>query len=117
MRRASAHRAPPAARLGEHVALTPGNVALAPALPGIYLLYRGHRLIYIGVAPRGATIRGRLREHLLGDGARGTGSATEFDYEVSREPFALYEHYLSVYIDATGGLLPDCNEPADAWRQ
>jgi hypothetical protein len=110
MRRASARKAAPAARLGEHVPLTPGNVAVAPALPGVYLLYRGHRLIYIGVAPRGATIRGRLREHLLGGGAGGTGSATEFDYEVSGEPFALYGHYLAVYIDTTGGLLPDCNE-------
>jgi hypothetical protein len=42
--------APPLARPGEHVPFDASNVAQAPASPGVYLLYRGHRLIYIGVA-------------------------------------------------------------------
>ena len=82
----------------------------APASPGVYLLYRGHRLIYIGLAAAGATIRERLRYHLRGAGGACTRSATEFDYEASAEPLALYHHYVAVYLDATGGQLPDCSE-------
>lgn len=84
-------------------------VEKASASPGVYLLYRGHRLIYIGLAAGGATIRERLRHHLPGGGTC-TRSATEFDYEASANPVALYRHYIAVYLDATGGMLPDCNE-------
>lgn len=99
----------PEARLGERVPFEARNVAAAPAAGGVYLLYRGHRLIYIGLAAAGATIRERLHQHLRGDDGPCTRSATEFDYESSAEPIALYRHYLAVYFDATGGLLPDCN--------
>ena len=34
----------------------------------------------------------------------------EFDYEISEDPVALYRHYVAVYLDTTGGLLPECNE-------
>ena len=37
-------------------------------------------------------------------------AATEFDYEISEEPVSLYHHYVAVYLDTTGGLLPECNE-------
>jgi hypothetical protein len=81
----------------------------APASPGVYLLYRGHRLIYIGLAAGGASIRERLRWHLRGAGGACTRSATEFDYEAAADAVPLYRHYLAVYLDATGGRLPDCN--------
>ena len=101
------------ARIGEHLPFDARNVARAPAAPGVYLLYRGHRLIYIGVAAGGATIRGRLREHLRGVRGLCTQSASEFDYEVSAVPMALYRHYLGVYLETTAGLLPDCNAADD----
>lgn len=101
---------PPHARLGEHVPFHARDVAAAPALPGVYLLYRGHRLVYIGIAAAGATIRDQLRHHLRGDGGPCTRSASEFDYEASAAPVPLYRHYLAVYFAATAGLLPDCNE-------
>jgi hypothetical protein len=110
MRRSALNRAPPAARVGEHVPFVSRTVAEAPASPGVYLLYRGHRLIYIGLAAAGATIQERLRHHLRGEGGPCTRCATEFDYETSGDPVALYHHYLAVYLDATGGLLPDCND-------
>ena len=112
MTRSAFQRAAPAARLGEHVPFVSRGVAEAPASPGVYLLYRGHRLIYIGLAAAGATIQERLQYHLRGDGGPCTRSATEFDYETSADPVPLYRHYVAVYLDATGGLVPDCNEHA-----
>jgi hypothetical protein len=100
-------------QLGEHIPFHLRSIAQAPDAPGVYLLYRGYRLIYIGLAAAGGTIRRSLRQHLRGEGGACTQSATEFDYEVSAEPMALYRHYLSVYLDATGGVLPDCNERDD----
>lgn len=113
MIRSAFKRAPPAARLGEHVPFDAHGVADAPASPGVYLLYRGHRLIYIGLAAAGATIRECLRRHLRGEEGPCTYAATEFDYETSAYAHSLYRHYMAVYLDATGGLLPDCNRVDD----
>jgi hypothetical protein len=106
-------RTPPAAPIGEHLPFDSRNVADAPACPGVYLLYRGHRLIYIGLAATGASIRQCLQRHLRGEYGSCTHSATEFDYETSAYAPWLYRHYLAVYLEATGGLLPDCNETDD----
>lgn len=113
MKRSAFKQAAPAARLGEHVPLDAHGVAAAPASPGVYLLYRGHRLIYIGLATANATIRQCLGHHLRGGGGPCTQSAAEFDYETSRDPLPLYRHYLAVYLHTTGGLLPDCNDYND----
>ena len=110
MRISAFKRTAPAARLGEHVPFHASDVAQAPETPGVYVLYRGHRLIYIGLAAAGTTIRQCLRRHLRGEGGPCTHGATEFDYESADDPVALYRHYLGVYVEATGGLLPDCNE-------
>ena len=93
----------------ERLPLTSGNLAAVPASPGVYLLYRHRRLIYIGLAAS-ASIREQLRHHLRGAGGPCTRAATEFDYETSDDPVALYRHYIAVYLDASGGLLPECNE-------
>jgi hypothetical protein len=97
-------------RLGEHVPLNAAGVALAPMLPGVYLLYRGHRLIYLGFAAPGYSIRQCLGEHLRGERGACTAAATEFDYESSGSPSQLYRHYMAIYMDATGGLMPECND-------
>lgn len=110
MRQFVSERAASGVRIGEHLRFDAPNVAGTPASPGVYLLYRGHRLIYIGLAAAGATIQERLRHHLRGHGGSCTCSATEFDYETSADPVLLYRHYLAVYVGATGGLMPDCNE-------
>jgi hypothetical protein len=113
MARFASQDPPHDSRTCEHLAFHSRAVADAPAAPGVYLLYRGHRLIYIGLAAAGATIQERLRHHLRGAGGACTRSATEFDYEASDDPLALYRHYLGVYLHATGGLLPDCNPAHD----
>ena len=103
----------PAARIGEHVPFDAHNVAAAPAAPGVYVLYRAHRLIYIGLAASGATIREALQQHLRGARGACTQRATEFDYETAAYPTWLYRHYLTVYLETTRGLLPECNAVDD----
>jgi hypothetical protein len=110
MRQLVSERAARGVPIDAHLPFDVRNLGAAPAMPGVYLLYRGHRLIYIGLAAAGGTIRDRLRHHLRGDGGRCTRSATEFDYEASIDPVPLYRHYVAVYLAATGGVLPDCNE-------
>jgi hypothetical protein len=95
---------------GERAAFISANLASVPASPGVYLLYRHHRLIYIGLAAGGGSIREHLRQHLRGLGGPCTRAATEFDYETSSDPVALYRHYVAVYVDISGGVLPECNE-------
>ena len=95
---------------GERLAFIPANLGSAPASPGVYLLYRHHQLIYIGLAAGGANIREQLRQHLRGLGGPCTRAATEFDYETSSDPLALYRHYVAVYLETSAGLLPECNE-------
>jgi hypothetical protein len=107
-RNALRSEAPPA-RVGEHVPFDARRVAEAPASPGVFVLYRRHRLVYIGLADTGATIRQRLQRHLRGEGGACTHGATEFDYETSAYPRWLYRHYLAVYLEVSGGLLPECN--------
>jgi hypothetical protein len=109
MKSRAALAAAPAPRTGEHVPFHARDVERAPASAGVYLLYRGYRLIYIGLAAGDATIRERLRHHLRGAGGPCTRSATEFDYEAAADAVQLYRHYLAVYLEATGGVLPDCN--------
>src|SRR5688572_15509989 len=82
------------------------HVDEAPASPGVFLLYRRGRLVYIGLAGPGGSIRERLREHLLGQGGSCTRSATEFDFEASPYPVSLYRQYFAVYLSTSAGRLP-----------
>jgi hypothetical protein len=101
--------ATPFARLREQVPFDAPNVAEAPATAGVYFLYSGHRMIYIGVAANGATIQERLECHLRGDDSTCTERATGFACEPARDPLPLYWAYMNVYRGGVGGLLPDCN--------
>ena len=116
MRRDRAGPRAPSERLGEHLPFDARAIAQAPALAGVYLLYRGHRLIYLGLAARGATIRQCLDEHLRGERGPGTAAATEFDYETSAWARGLYRHYMATYMGATGGLMPECNDQEETYE-
>lgn len=85
-------------------------------MPGVYLLYYGHRLIYIGLAAPACTIRECLGEHLRGERGACTASATEFDYESSVSAPRLYRHYMAIYMGTTGGLMPECNDRQETYR-
>jgi len=86
------------------------NVALAPAAPGVYLLYRGPQVIYIGVAAYGTTIRERLQRHQRGEEGPCTQAASEFEYEATSDPLARYRVHLRAYFERSGGQVPSCNE-------
>jgi hypothetical protein len=97
----------------DHAPFDRRHVAAAPAAPGVYMLYRGERLIFIGCAAPGATIRQALQQHLRGERGADTAQATEFDYETSAYARWRYRNYLNWYREATGGLLPACNKIDD----
>jgi hypothetical protein len=98
--------------LRAHAAFVSRHVDEAPASPGVFLLYRSGRLIYIGLAAPGGSIRERLGHHLRGGAGACTRAATEFDYEAGTDPLSLYRHYLAVYLGTSAGRLPDCNQAA-----
>jgi hypothetical protein len=95
----------------EHTPFDSLSIDDAPACPGVYLLYSGERLIYIGLAESGSTIRQCLQEHKKGSQSDCTSAATGFDYEVSASARRLYLSYLAIYREWSGGLSPACNEP------
>jgi hypothetical protein len=91
-------------------AFTDATVALSPALPGVYLLYRSGRLVYIGVAVNGSGIRQELESHLHGAYGSCTQDASAFLYEVAADPIALHREYVRAHKAQYGGRLPACNE-------
>jgi len=96
-------------RSSEPIPFSEANVAAAPASPGVYFLSRGYRVIFIGMAIDGTTIREQLLRHLRGEAGPCTRAASEFEYDSSPNPRALYHFYLDNYGWRTGGLLPECN--------
>jgi hypothetical protein len=91
---------------------TDAAVEISPTSPGVYLLYRDGRLIYIGLAINGSGIRQELQSHR--DGAYGscTQAASAFLYDLSADPMALHRRYLREHRERYGGRLPPCNERA-----
>jgi hypothetical protein len=85
-------------------------IDLSPAEPGVYLLYCDGRLIYIGVAVNGASIRQELGSHFRGARGDGTREATAFSYELTPDPRALHRRYLDTHRDRYGGRMPAANE-------
>lgn len=84
-------------------------IDLSPAAPGVYLLYRDGRLIYIGLARHGSGIRQQLESHRRGAGM-GTSDATAFTYEPAADPRALHQRYLKLHRERYGGRVPAANE-------
>jgi hypothetical protein len=89
---------------------TDAAIDISPAAPGVYLLYRNGRLIYIGVAVNGAGIRRELESHRRGAYGECTRHATAFLYELARDPRARHRRYLNAHRNRYGGRLPPCNE-------
>jgi hypothetical protein len=85
------------------------RVSSAPHSPGVYFLSRRHRLIFIGLAPPGTTVRAALLAHLWGEACACTREATEFEYDCSPNSAALHRYYMDSYRLRTGGLVPQCN--------
>lgn len=76
----------------------------APDDSGVYILYRGSRVIYIG---RADSIQARLREHLEGFVCECSRAATHYSWEIVLQP-RQRELELLQEQRAAGGL-PPCN--------
>lgn len=73
-------------------------ISSAPEDPGVYGLWLDGELIYIGSASSpGATIQSRLADHLSQQGAGGAKIATEYAWELSRNPRAREIELLEEY--------------------
>jgi hypothetical protein len=88
---------------------TDAAVDLSPTAPGVYLLYKDGRLIYIGAAVNGSGIRQELQGHLTGVHGACTSAATAFIYEPAADPLRLHRRYLAEHRSRYGRL-PACNE-------
>jgi hypothetical protein len=85
-------------------------IEISPASPGVYLLYRSGRLIYIGLALNGSGIRQELESHRRGAYGSCTQAASAFLYELVSDPVAMHRQYLQAHRARYGGRLPACNE-------
>jgi predicted GIY-YIG superfamily endonuclease len=84
---------------------TPRMVGGAPSDMGVYLLYAGRRLIYIG---RAADIRARLQEHMRGEVCECSRAASHYSWEIVLQPRMRELELLQEQRAAAGGL-PPCN--------
>lgn len=92
---------------------TDAAVEVSPSAPGVYLLYRNGRLVYIGLAVNGAGIRRELESHRQGACGSCTQGATAFVFEISADPLTSYRRYLEMHRARYAGRLPPCqNAPA-----
>ena len=92
---------------------TDAAVEISPALPGVYLLYKQGRLIYIGLAVNGSGIRQELEGHRRGDYGSCTQGATAFVFELAADPVGLYRRYLEAHRLRYSGRLPPCQAHSD----
>jgi hypothetical protein len=88
---------------------TQKNVNNAPEVHGVYALYDGDELIYIGRADgKGVTVRSRLQCHFRGDEGRCTQGATHYWRVGHNNPAAREVELLNDY-KRRHGRLPRCN--------
>ena len=84
---------------------TPKMVDGAPGDAGVYILYRGTRVLYIG---RATDIRARLREHGDGTVCECSKAATHYSWEIVLQPRVRELELLQEQLDRGSGL-PPCN--------
>jgi hypothetical protein len=81
----------------------------APADQGVYALWRGADLVYIGRALGGAsTIRSRLLDHMSGAACACTQAATHYSWEIVLQPVVRELELLQDHTQRVGSL-PPCN--------
>jgi len=90
--------------------LTRAMVEGAPEEVGIFALWEGDELIYLGRASPGATIRERLEEHLERR-CECTTRASHYSWELSLRPDARELELLREFT-AQFGRVPKCNAQA-----
>ena len=93
--------------MGDVFRFAEDSIGTAPEQEGVYALYQGNELIYIGKAEPGDSIKSRLQKHLLGLDPC-IEKATAYRYEVCDNPRRREELYLQVY-EMSYLKLPRCN--------
>ena len=68
-----------------------------PASPGVYRLYRGQRLIHVGMAAGAATLRSEITAHARGDYGPHTQEADRVEWEVAPDALLAYKRFLALY--------------------
>ena len=92
---------------GDKHPFTDENFSNSPDKPGVYQLYDGNTVIYIGKAT--VSIQSRLRSHKSGDEGSCTKGASHYKREVTSSPTARERELLQEYKDSYGKL-PRCND-------
>ena len=94
---------------GERYRFSDDDIAHAPERSGIYVLYNGPQIIFIGKATGKSTIKSKLQSHKRGNEGPCTRHATHFVREISPSPanreHDLLQEYKNLYLR-----LPACNE-------
>lgn len=86
------------------------TIQFAPAKHGVYLLFDGPELIYIGrAAGDGVTIRSRLLSHHDGHEGLCTMRASHFKFEETMYPVSREQDLLAYYRN-NYGRFPRCND-------
>ncbi len=89
---------------------TDEHVRNVPSEPGIFCLWYGRDLVYVGCTAPRATLKSEL-DHALKMAMAADMLATTFSFEVTRTPKARAAEELRSYF-ADCGRLPKYNEPA-----
>jgi hypothetical protein len=90
--------------------LTRAMVEGAPHEAGVFALWEGEELIYVGRASPGSTIRDQLLAH-LGRKCSCTEKASHYTWELSLRPATREVEILKEFI-AHFGRMPKCNADA-----
>jgi hypothetical protein len=87
---------------GERFQFNDENIDHAPKSSGVYILYSGQRVLFIGKAIGTSTIRSKLQSHKRGDEGPLTRYATHFTRELASSPANrvndLLREYKNVYL-------------------
>ncbi len=87
------------------------NLKSAPKSHGVYILYEGDRLIYIGrAAGKDVTINSRLNSHASGSEGACTKAFTHYRREKTENAEARETELLEEYKQANNGQRPACND-------
>jgi hypothetical protein len=81
------------------------SIATAPDKPGVYFLYSGRRLVFIGLAPRDGSIRRELQRHLASHDEALAFSCLAAD----GDPVPAYRKAMLRHVEAHDGRLPAWN--------
>lgn len=85
-----------------------GIIENAPVTPGVYWLWDGDEVIYIGMSEEDS-VQSRLKDHLRGNEGPCTQGADSFSFDTSRIP-NVAERIDLLRFQQSFGELPRCND-------